>query len=287
MPLSRKGLTVRNGEFVKAEVEERFTRQVIVAAANAWLKYAASRKTMHFAVSRAHSRHHVEQLAGLGISAEHVDGDMSEDQRDGIFARLESGQTQVLSNVNIATEGVDVPSVECVHISFFTESITRWHQAIGRGSRPKASGLDNLVLDGAGNLPHLGSPEADIEWTLDGGATGASISAAASAWRFCKRCRQATAARLAKCRHCGHIHGLELPQEADMDLVEATGPLPPPKRRGRSRPKHRQSEIGPRIYATGGDERQLYLLASELGYSPYVVGQWQDLYADKWRRKPH
>ena len=286
MPLSREGLTRRDGNFIKSEAEARITGKVIVAAASAWLKHAVERKTIHFAQSRAHSRHHVQQLKDHGIAAEHVDGDMPDGRRDAIWARLDDGDTQVVSNVNIATEGVDVPSVQCVHVSFLTESIVRWHQAVGRGSRPKTSGFhDNLVLDCGGNFFALGSPEAEIEWTLDGGATEASLRAAASAWRVCKRCRQPTASSSSQCQHCGHVTFVELPDELDIDLVDP-GAIPAvPVRKKRTEPSHRQSEIGPKIYATRGNDKKLYDLAAELKYSPYIVAHWKALYADKWHRE--
>ncbi len=49
-----------------------------------------------------------------GFAAESVDGSLGAEERAGIMRRFASGKTQVLTNVEIATEGFDIPDVGCV-----------------------------------------------------------------------------------------------------------------------------------------------------------------------------
>jgi superfamily II DNA or RNA helicase len=99
------------------------------------------------------------QLAGYmreqGVSALAVNGesDISEQRR--AIRDFEAGQLQVICNVDIFTEGLDIPSINCVVFARPTKSQIVYAQTIGRGTRPSpATGkTDCLVLDlvGAAN----------------------------------------------------------------------------------------------------------------------------------------
>jgi superfamily II DNA or RNA helicase len=56
------------------------------------------RQTVIFAVNVEHSRAIVQQFQAAGICCEHLDGQTPDHERDGILARLASGETRVVSN---------------------------------------------------------------------------------------------------------------------------------------------------------------------------------------------
>jgi ATP-dependent helicase IRC3 len=85
-----------------------------------------------------------------GIRAEALDGTTPGEQRHAILERLQRGETRVLVNVAVLTEGVDVPSVSCVVIAMPTRSQVKYAQAVGRGLRTFPGKDDCLVIDVVG-----------------------------------------------------------------------------------------------------------------------------------------
>jgi superfamily II DNA or RNA helicase len=94
------------------------------------------------------------QMAGVfraaGIAAEALDGTTPGEQRQAILGRLQAGETRVLANVAVLTEGVDVPSVSCVVMATPTRSQVKYAQAVGRGLRTFPGKDDCLVIDVVG-----------------------------------------------------------------------------------------------------------------------------------------
>jgi len=88
--------------------------------------------------------------------------------RESHFAGLETGKTCVLFNVDIATEGVDIPSVACVMDLAKTMSLTRFIQRTGRGMRPAMGKKCGIYLDFCGNSHIHGDPCQNRDWTLSG-----------------------------------------------------------------------------------------------------------------------
>jgi superfamily II DNA or RNA helicase len=78
-----------------------------------------------------------------GVSCELIIGDTPAEDRELTFKRIRSGETQVLSNVMVGTEGLDVPQFSFVGIGRPTTNTGLLTQMIGRGLRPWAGQLPN------------------------------------------------------------------------------------------------------------------------------------------------
>lgn len=135
-----------------------------------WLKYAADRRTVVFAHSVGNSVWLAQRLRELGVAAEHCDGTAEDGHREAIFNRFESGETQVLCNVDLATYGYDLPAISCVVIARPTTSVVRYLQMAGRGLRPEPSinKTDCLLIDHAGVVHEHGFVTEDRHWTIAG-----------------------------------------------------------------------------------------------------------------------
>lgn len=100
------------------------------------------------------------------ISSDYLRDGISGDDRRISFARFENGQTKVLINVDIATEGYDCPAIDCV-VDFDTNgSEGQWVQKIGRGLRLADGKKDCLVLDFGCNLEKY--PDLEQKCNLSG-----------------------------------------------------------------------------------------------------------------------
>ena len=87
-----------------------------------WREIAGSRRTIVFCVDVQHAKDVAELFRTHHVAAEHVDGTLKSEIREGILRRFSSGVTQVLTNVDIATEGYDAPSTDCILLLRPTQS---------------------------------------------------------------------------------------------------------------------------------------------------------------------
>lgn len=160
--------TNKDGDYVVKGLSERVDKpQLIGDVVQNWLRIARDKKTVIFCVTRAHSRHVCEALKAEGIAAEHLDGETPLEERRAILSRLESGETQVLCNVFVATFGLDIPSLECAVLARPTRNITLYLQMVGRVLRPSPGKVDALVIDHAGAVDEHGFVDDHIPWSLD------------------------------------------------------------------------------------------------------------------------
>jgi superfamily II DNA or RNA helicase len=99
------------------------------------------------------------------VRAEHLDGTVSEDARRACLRRLKDGLTQVVSNVNVLTEGFDEPAIKYVALARPTQSLSLYMQMGGRDMRPWFDVVPILV-DHSRNVDRFGLPHEDRVWGL-------------------------------------------------------------------------------------------------------------------------
>lgn len=135
-----------------------------------WLAHARHLSTVVFACTVEHSQKLTAEFRAAGITAEHLDGETPTFTRKAILARVESGTTQVLCNVNVAVEGLDIPRLKCAILARPTKSLARFIQQCGRVRRPWG-GLTARIHDHAFNIgtpehPNHGLPDAARDYSL-------------------------------------------------------------------------------------------------------------------------
>ena len=164
-----EGVKTQAGDYNQKELGERVnTVELVGDVAQNWARLARDRQTFVFAVNVAHSRALCSEFRALGIAAEHLDGKTQNDERAEILQRLQDGKTQVLTNCDVMTYGVNYPPVSCIVLAKPTKSIARYFQMIGRGLRTYPGKTDCLVLDHAGSVQQIGFADDPMPWSLDG-----------------------------------------------------------------------------------------------------------------------
>ena len=78
----------------------------------------------------------------------------------------ESGDVDVLVNVDIATKGFDDPSIQVVALYRATMSLTLFLQMLGRGGRKSKGKTHFTVFDFGGNKDRFGGYDYDRDWSL-------------------------------------------------------------------------------------------------------------------------
>ena len=192
-----EGIHTRQGDYAIDELEVAMTdAQVVGSVVDEWKTHAEGRPTVVFACTIKHSQAIVDQFRAAGVRAEHLDGETPIPDRRAILARLDSGETEVVSNVGVLCEGWDQPSVKCLSIARPTKSLALWMQMAGRVLRPPGS---PVIIDHGRNFDLHGPPHQDTTWDL---LTGTKPKEK-SKFRTCPKCFAFVQKN--PCELCGHF----------------------------------------------------------------------------------
>jgi len=198
------GVKSLGGDYKRDALSKIMDRPSIVGDAVAhYQRLASGKRAVVFACSIEHSRNIVAQFQSAGITAEHVDGSMDTATRDATIGRFVSGETLILSNVDLFGEGFDVPAIETVIMLRPTQSLSLYLQQVGRGLRPMEGKEAAIILDHAGNSLRHGLPDDDREWSLADRAKKKRAEAAETPVRQCPECYRVYRPA-PKCPGCGH-----------------------------------------------------------------------------------
>ena len=164
-----------------------------------------------------------------GISAVEVDGTTSKEKRAVAVRKFRDQKIKILVNVNLFTEGVDLPNVDCVIMARPTASLALYLQFSMRCLNPRP-GKTAIIIDHANNFKSFGYPDDDRDWkqAIKSGKQksktllkdpGLSIVAC----DYCFAVVKASEVKDGKCPICGKpIKVHEAKPISDVDLVEAT-----------------------------------------------------------------
>ena len=138
----------RGDDFIESKLIEALTktdapRQVLTA----FKQYASNRKSLIFVPGVTLARTIATLFQEHNIACESIDGTLPSDERKSILSRLKSGQTQVVVNCMVLTEGFDESSIDCIIFARPTKSKSFYLQMLGRGTRLHPGKKDCLVID--------------------------------------------------------------------------------------------------------------------------------------------
>jgi len=160
----------RGGDYAEDELSEAMDSPTLVGdIVTHWREWGTGQKTIVFAASIAHSQHIVAQFQAAGVAAAHLDGTMSLPEREGVLSAWR-GELQVVSNVQVLTEGFDFPELSCCILARPTKSVALYLQMVGRVLRTAPGKQGAIILDHAGNVIEHGPPQIERVWTLQGSA---------------------------------------------------------------------------------------------------------------------
>jgi DNA repair protein RadD len=228
-PPNLRGVEVAStGDYVINQLSARMdTDELVGDIIEHWLKHSQRRRTVIFAVDVAHSIHIVNELKKSEVRAEHLDANTPQDERNAVLSRLASGETEVVSNCMILTEGFDLPDIGCIVLARPTRSLGLFRQMIGRGLRPAEGKSDIIILDHSGGVYRHGRPDDAIEWTLDTDRKATNVTHEAriaehrEPFSECIACGHLRKRGMA-CDHCGWE-----PRRAGRDVEVLDGDLVP------------------------------------------------------------
>jgi len=131
-----------------------------------WLKWGENAQTIAFSPSKKHSRWLVSEFNRLGVSAEHIDCDFKEEERQELFAAHDRGEFKILSCSKLLGVGYDAPKVKVVIDAYSTKSVKVWVQRVGRLMRLDDDKEYAIYLDHASNFERFGFAEDIVPESL-------------------------------------------------------------------------------------------------------------------------
>lgn len=164
-----------------------------------------------------------------GISAVEVDSTTSKEKRVLAVRKFRDQEIKILVNVNLFTEGVDLPNVDCVIMARPTASLALYLQFSMRCLNPRP-GKTAIIIDHANNFKSFGYPDDDRDWKQ---AIKSSKQKSKTLLKdpglsivtcdYCFAVVKASEVKDGKCPICGKpIKVHEAKPVSDVDLVEAT-----------------------------------------------------------------
>ena len=168
------GLKISHGEYVAEEIEKRLAKSTVFGdVISHYRNLADGRQAICYCASVKLSKMTAQKFREAGVEAVHIDGETPKAERDRIVDDFRRGAIDILCNVDLISEGFDVPDCGCSILLRPTKSLTLYIQQSMRCMRYKL-GKRAIIIDHVGNYARFGMPDEERSWTLEKKQAGAS-----------------------------------------------------------------------------------------------------------------
>lgn len=161
-------------------------------------EYCADGPTIVFVETVDEARRLAREVPSCG----YVSGDQSEAERDAAIKAFKRGETRILANVFVLTEGFDHPPTKNIILARGFGSVSTYLQCVGRGLRPSEGKKMCTIVDLYGCVHEHGMPDEEREYSLDG--EGLSRKKPESL-RRCVQCGAVDRPGKPTCTRCGYV----------------------------------------------------------------------------------
>lgn len=217
------------GDFTNESMQEAMSTKIFGHIVKQYKRIASGMQAVVYTYSIDSAVEIARKFNSEGISAIEVDGTTSKEKRDVAVRKFREQEIKILVNVNLFTEGVDLPNVDCVIMARPTASLSLYLQFSMRCLNPRP-GKTAIIIDHANNFKTFGYPDDDRDWkqAIKSGKQkskslltdpGLSIITC----DYCFAVVKASEVKDGKCPICGKpIKVHEAKPVSDVDLIEAS-----------------------------------------------------------------
>lgn len=193
-----------SGEFNKKELAEEVRQSRIVGDVVQHYQRIAPGKLGVTFVPGVETAHDVaDQFNYNGVPAVALSAKTPDRERATAIRRFRNREIMQLVNVDLFSEGFDLPAIEVVSMARPTQSYSWFVQAFGRSLRPMPGKDYALIIDHVGNTLRHGLPDAHRLWTLDRRERKKKADDAEKV-KICPKCTGVYKAYFKVCPFCGH-----------------------------------------------------------------------------------
>jgi DNA repair protein RadD len=212
-----KGIPKSMGDFTSLQ-SHLAMRKIMGSLIDSYKKITPGKKAICFCCTIDHAKEVAAEFNKAGIPADYICSDSN--NREQVIKKLIKGEINVLTNVNILSEGWDAPEIEVAILARPTYSVALHFQQIGRILRPYPGKDFSVILDHAGNSFRHGTITDVQDWSLK----GLTYKSDKEMYylTICKNCFAAY--RGIKCKECGHKSDFKKPlpfYQKEIQLEEA------------------------------------------------------------------
>ncbi|MDV6167153.1 DEAD/DEAH box helicase [Flavobacterium sp. DG1-102-2] len=132
----------------------------------AYKSHCQGKKTLIFNNGIFTSKRVFQMFSNAGYPVRHLDNKTPKEERTAILKWFKETKDAILTSVSILTTGFDEPSVQAVILYRATNSLTLYHQMVGRGSRRTGNKKTFTIVDLGNNIERFGEWDAPLDWKL-------------------------------------------------------------------------------------------------------------------------
>ena len=217
------------GDFTNESMQEAMSTKIFGHIVKQYKRIASGMQAVVYTYSIDSAHKIAAEFNEAGITARSVNGKTPQDMRDRIVRMFRDQRIKILVNVNLFTEGVDLPNVDCVIMARPTASLALYLQFSMRCLNPRP-GKTAIIIDHANNFKTFGYPDDDRDWkqAIKSGKQKSKTlltdpGLAIVTCDYCFAVVRASEVKDGKCPICGKpIKVHEAKPVSDVDLVEAS-----------------------------------------------------------------
>lgn len=217
------------GDFTNESMQEAMSTKIFGHIVKQYKRIANGMQAVVYTYSIDSAHKIAAEFNEAGITARSVNGKTPQDMRDRIVRMFRDQRIKILVNVNLFTEGVDLPNVDCVIMARPTASLALYLQFSMRCLNPRP-GKTAIIIDHANNFKTFGYPDDDRDWkqAIKSGKQKSKTlltdpGLAIVTCDYCFAVVRASEVKDGKCPICGKpIKVHEAKPVSDVDLVEAS-----------------------------------------------------------------
>lgn len=196
-------LRIKHGDYVQADIEEAFNKNAVYGDVIAhYQKLSDGLQAICYCVSIEQSKKMAFEFSKAGINARHLDGDTPKEVRNSVVQQFREGVVKILCNVDLISEGFDVPDCNTAILLRPTQSLSLYIQQAMRCMRYKP-GKTAIIIDHVGNVNRFGMPDVDRSWDLTPKKKGSKKKVEEIPIRQCLECFAVFRAEDKVCPSCG------------------------------------------------------------------------------------
>lgn len=163
--INEKMLKTQHGDFSNKSISDAIQPKIYGNAVKQYKKLANGTNAIAYCHNIDSAKRLADEFNRAGIKAVEVDGATDDALREQIIADFKNGKIKVLTNVELFTEGLDLPGVDTVIQLRPTKSLSMFLQFSMRSMNYR-EGKTAIIIDHVGNVERFGLPTQDRHWSL-------------------------------------------------------------------------------------------------------------------------
>lgn len=210
-------LKTAKGEYTNQSIDDAMKPKIYGDAVKNYQKLANGTNAIAYCHNVQAAKNLANEFNRTGIKAVEVDGSTDKLERNKIIKQFKNGEISVLTNVELFTEGLDLPGVDTVIQLRPTHSLSLFLQFSMRSMnyRPDKRAI---IIDHVGNIEKFGLPTQNRDWSLEGKSHNKKKIASIT---VCPVCFGAFYNKNNICPYCNSIIETETKDKPELEVVDS------------------------------------------------------------------